>query len=104
LQRIWDINLPEFDEAAHPPNVYGKGARVSVDILNITQIAKNTSQVRFTKTLRKPGEVTKEGTFVAVVSFVFKPETRNNVQLVWENPFGFYVTGYRITAEVGNDQ
>lgn len=104
LQHLWDINHPEFNAGAHPPNVYGKHSLVSVDILNINQITERTMQVRFTKTLTATGEATREGKFVAVVSYVFKPETRNNVELVWENPFGFYVTDYRVTTEVLNDE
>jgi type IV secretion system protein VirB8 len=103
LRQLWDIKDPKFRASAHPPNVYGKDARVSVDILNVTQITDNTLQVRFTKTLRATGEATREGKFVAVVTYVFKPDTRNNLKLVWENPFGFYVTGYRVTAEALSD-
>ena len=103
LQRLWNIDYPEFREAAHPPVVYGSSAKVRVDVLSITPLTETSAQVRFTKTLERPGEATREGKFVAVLSYVFKPETRDNLELVWENPFGFYITDYRITAEVSLD-
>lgn len=103
LQQIWDKTYPDFRASVHPPNVYGKSGKVSVDVINITQITDKTMQVRFTKTLKTAGEATREGKFVAVVTYVFKPETRDNLELVWENPFGFYVTDYRVTSEVSID-
>ena len=103
LQQLWNIDYPEFREAAHPPVVYGSSAKVRVDVLSITALTEASAQVRFTKTLDRPGEATREGKFVAVLSYVFKPETRDNLELVWENPFGFYITDYRITAEVSLD-
>jgi type IV secretion system protein VirB8 len=104
LQNMWNTNHPSFNAEIHPPNVYGKSAQVIVDVNNVTKIADNTIQVRFTKTLTSPGAPTREAEFTAVVTYVFKPETRNNLELLWENPFGFYVTNYRITAEVVTDE
>ena len=39
------------------------------------------------------------GKFYATVRYVFEPTTASAVELVWENPFGFTVTDYRVTAE-----
>lgn len=62
-------------------------------------MAENTAQVRFTKRLEKPGEPDRIGKFYATVSYAFEPTTASAVELVWENPFGFTVTDYRVTAE-----
>ena len=68
-------------------------------MLNVTEVAENTAQIRFTKTLRRPGEEDMVGKFVATVSYAFTPSSSATLQLLWENPFGFTVTDYRITAE-----
>ncbi len=95
IKALWsDAKAPNY-----PPSVYGAGSKVTVKVTSITPIAESTVQVRFIKTLTKPDELTKEGKFYATISYVFAPETRNNLSLVWENPYGFYVTDYRVTAE-----
>ncbi|MDQ1902052.1 type IV secretion system protein [Paracoccus sp. WLY502] len=94
LKAQWDKANPNY-----PPLIYGASGKVVVDVLSITPVAENTAQVRFTKRLEKPGEPDRIGKFYATVRYVFEPTTASAVELVWENPFGFTVTDYRITAE-----
>ena len=60
-----------------------------------------TAQVRFTKTWISEGEgiPDREGKFTATVTFRFEPTKESTLDLVWQNPTGFLVTDYRITAE-----
>ena len=65
----------------------------------VRPVAPRTAQVRFTKRLKKAGEPDRVGKFYATITYDFQPTTASAVQLVWENPFGFTVTDYRVTAE-----
>lgn len=96
LQALWNE-----DSANFPPVVYGAGARATIDVLSITEVGPNTAQIRFTKTLTKPDEPRRVGKFYATVLFEFRPQANANLNLVWENPFGFTVTSYRVTSETG---
>ncbi len=68
-------------------------------MLSVNPIDEDTTQVRFTKTLSRPGEDDLIGNFYATVTYQFVPTQQSAVELVWENPFGFTVTDYRVTAE-----
>lgn len=94
LKALWNEKNPNF-----PPLVYGHSGTVNVDILSITPVADKTAQVRFTKTLKQAGEPDRIGKFYATITYVFQPTQQSAVELVWENPFGFIVTSYRVTAE-----
>ena len=94
LKAQWDKANPNY-----PPLIYGASGKVIVDILSITPVASKTAQVRFTKRLKKAGEPDRIGKFYATITYEFQPTTASAVQLVWENPFGFTVTDYRVTAE-----
>lgn len=94
LKLQWDQANPNY-----PPSIYGASGKVVVDVLSITPVSPETAQVRFTKRLKKDGEPDRIGKFYATVTYGFQPKTASAVQLVWENPFGFIVTDYRVTAE-----
>ena len=91
LKAQWDQANPNY-----PPTIYGASGKVLVDVLSITPVAPRTAQVRFTKRLKKDGEPDRIGKFYATITYDFQPTTASAVQLVWENPFGFQVTDYRI--------
>jgi type IV secretion system protein VirB8 len=57
--------------------------------------------VRFTKTWVSDGEGVPDriGKFTATVTYRFEPSKQTALDLVWQNPTGFLVTDYRITAE-----
>lgn len=94
LEELW---TPGHD--TYPPEVYGKDGKVEVAINNVVMIDNDTAQVRFTKTLRRPNAQTEQGNFVATVTYEFKPSTVDNNLLLWQNPFGFQVIGYRVASE-----
>lgn len=94
LEQLWTRG-----HDAYPPEVYGRDGKVEVAITNVVMIDNDTAQVRFTKTLRRPNAQTEQGNFVATVTYEFKPSTVDNNLLLWQNPFGFQVTGYRVASE-----
>lgn len=94
LERLWTPG-----HANYPPELYGVDGTVRVAISNVVMIDDDTAQVRFTKTLSNPNTPTQEGEFVATVTFVFNPSTVANNLLLWQNPFGFQVVGYRVASE-----
>lgn len=96
LQALWQEDNPNF-----PPSVYGSRAQATIKVLSITEVGDNTAQIRFVKTLTAPDEPRREGKFYATVAFEFRPQTNANLAMVWENPFGFTVTSYRVTSETG---
>ena len=73
-------------------------------MLSISEVGENTATVRFTKTFSQTGEDDRVGKFYATVTYAFQPSTESAVELVWENPLGFVVTDYRITAESLEEQ
>lgn len=95
------VSLWTEGHANYPPQVYGENSRVIVDILSITPVTDQTAQVRFTKTWIVDGEgiADREGKFTATVTYRFEPSRETALNLVWQNPTGFLVTDYRITAE-----
>lgn len=85
--------------SGYPPELYGVDGRVEVAINNVVMIDEDTAQVRFSKTLRRPNSPMQTGDFVATVTYVFNPSTVDNNLLLWQNPFGFQVVGYRVASE-----
>lgn len=83
----------------YPPKVYGASAKATVAITSITPITETTYQVRYTKTLARDADPERIGKFYATVTFRFAPSQQSAISLVWENPTGFIVTDYRVTAE-----
>jgi type IV secretion system protein VirB8 len=96
LVGLWTEGHP-----AYPPKLYGTGGKVRVGILSITPVTETTAQVRFTRTWIADGEgiPDREGKFTATVTYRFEPTRQTALDLVWQNPTGFLVTDYRLTAE-----
>ncbi len=98
LTELWSEANPNY-----PPNVYGANAKATVKVTSITPINESVSgatyQVRYVKTLLRTGDPPLEGKFYATVTFRFSPSRQSAITLVWENPTGFLVTDYRVTAE-----
>lgn len=94
LKVQWDKDNPDY-----PPLIYGAGGKVLVEVLSVTPVGPGAAQVRFTKRLKKAGEPDRTGKFYATITYEFRPTKASAVELVWENPFGFTVTDYRVTAE-----
>jgi type IV secretion system protein VirB8 len=98
LVELWSESNPNY-----PPNTYGASSKATVKITSITPISETTTgityQVRYAKTLERTGDPAREGKFYATVTFRFSPSRQSAIELVWENPTGFLVTDYRVTAE-----
>ncbi len=87
------------DSKSHPDRVYGTGAVVTIKILSISAISEDVAQVRYIKTLATEDGAIREGKFTATVTYRLNPSKKSNINLVWENPFGFQVLNYRTTSE-----
>ena len=87
------------DSANYPAKVYSTSSKAIVKITSITPISETTYQVRYSKTLTREGDPDREGKFYATVTFRFQPSEQSAVELVWQNPTGFIVSDYRVTAE-----
>ena len=96
LVDLWSEAHPNY-----PPKLYGESAKVRIDVLSITPVTETTGQVRFTKTWISDGEGVPDrvGKFTATVTYRFEPTRETALDLVWQNPTGFIVTDYRLTAE-----
>ena len=94
LQALWDGKNPNY-----PPTLYGETGRVKLEVLSINQVNDSTAQVRFVKTLTRPNQPDRLGNFTATVSYRFQPTQESALELVWQNPFGFVVTGYRVSSD-----
>ncbi|AYF04162.1 VirB8-like hypothetical protein (plasmid) [Paracoccus yeei] len=94
LRTLWTGSNPNY-----PPKLYGQSGRVAIEILSINLVDDKTAQVRFTKTLSQTGQPERQGNFTATVAFQFLPTQETALELVWQNPFGFVVTSYRVTSD-----
>lgn len=94
LSAIWQPGHSQF-----PPDLYGDDGVVQVRINNIEIIDEDTARVRFTKRHSRSGKPVREGDFISIVTYRFQPDIVNNNQILWANPYGFQVTGYRRTSE-----
>lgn len=99
LQSLWTEG-----HAGYPPTVYGPGARIDVEVLAINPINDKTAQIRFEKILREASGTVQTGKFSATVAWKFEPRAERAMTLVWENPLGFTVTGYRVNAETMREE
>lgn len=75
--------------------VLSRDARVFVTINAITRLGENTAQVRLQKRI-VDGAREGTSTYIVTLSWRFKPDSTASDRLIWENPFGFQVTDYRI--------
>ena len=93
LNRSWDSRGD-----AYIPARYGDRAEIEVNILSISQITNDRAQVRLVKRLINQSGVS-EGAFTVVLGYAFRPEQEKSLEDLWDNPFGFTVTDYNITAD-----
>lgn len=96
LLRLWTNSSSNPD---YPPTIYGAGAEVAINIKAINFLSPNVAQVRFEKTLRRPRQDPIKRSFIATIGFEFDPRQERQLQLVWENPLGFIVNNYAVSAE-----
>lgn len=100
LMQLWSN---DSENGNYPPRLYGEGAEVTVRVKTITFLEPDVAQVRYEKTLRMPRRETVTRPFVAVIGFDFKPREERSLERVWENPLGFTVTTFNVSAETLGD-
>lgn len=83
----------------YPPRTYGQDAEVTVRVKTITFLEPTVAQVRYEKTLRTPRQESVTRPFVAIIGFEFAPREERALERVWENPLGFTVTSFNVSAE-----
>lgn len=93
LRAIWNSA-----SRSYPPSVYGDRAVIDVSITSITRITNDRAQVRMIKRLTTPDGVS-EGAFTSVLMYAFEPGEEKTLEAVWQNPLGFKVLDYAITAD-----
>lgn len=93
LRRLWNSSSESY-----PPTVYGDRAVIDVNIASINRIGEDRAQVRMIKRLTTPDGIS-EGAFTAVLMFAFEPSEEKTLEAVWQNPLGFKVLDYAITAD-----
>lgn len=82
----------------YPPAVYGNDTRMDVEVISVSPITNNRSEARIVKRLITPKGVT-EGVFRVMLAYSFKPQEQRQLEELWQNPFGFTVREYSVTAE-----
>tara|TARA_R110000737_G_C14623635_1_gene494151 strand:- start:9949 stop:10602 length:654 start_codon:yes stop_codon:yes gene_type:complete len=100
LMALWSNDSQNAD---YPPRLYGESAQVTVRVKTITFLEPTVAQVRYEKTLRTPRQETVTRPFVAVIGFEFMPRQERALERVWENPLGFTVTSFSVSAETLGD-
>lgn len=111
FRRVQALSLPQEQEKfaglqratnpAAPVNVYKNGEIVGVSVRNITFINERVAQVRFVRSIMRPGNVPDEASnWIATINFKYldRPETEAGRL---ENPLGFQVVSYRADPEIG---
>jgi type IV secretion system protein VirB8 len=100
LMALWSKDSQNAD---YPPRLYGESAQVTVRVKTITFLEPTVAQVRYEKTLRSSRQETVTRPFVAVIGFDFMPRQERALERVWENPLGFTVTSFSVSAETLGD-
>jgi type IV secretion system protein VirB8 len=93
LRRLWNSAGSNY-----PPEIYGNRATIEVNVTGIIRITNDRAQVRMTKRLITPDGVN-EGAFTSVLKFAFEPSEEKTLEAVWQNPLGFKIQDYSITAD-----
>lgn len=90
LLDLWNPKSPRYIR-----KVLSRDARVFVAINAITLLGDNTAQIRLQKRIV---DGAREGTsnYIVTLSYRFNPANTASDRIIWENPFGFQVTDYRI--------
>ncbi len=92
------IELWSSENQNYPPTQYGDNARMDVEVVSVTPITNDRAQARVVKRLTTPRGVT-EGVFLVTLAYNFQPQEQRSLEALWQNPFGFTVREYVVTAE-----
>ena len=86
---------------ASPYNVYQQGQVVTAAIRNIAFISPNVAQVRFVKTVSRPGNAPDQANYwLATINFKYVERPTSEAGRL-DNPLGFQVESYRADPEIG---
>lgn len=110
--RVYALSVPQEQEKFagsrraqnpnSPANLYTSGEIVAASVRNITFINNRVAQVRFTRSVVKPGNAGDEtSNWIATINFKYvdRPTTERGRL---DNPLGFQVVSYRADPEIGS--
>lgn len=93
LKRLWNSASENYI-----PKHLGDKTRVEVNITSISRISSDRMQVRLFKTRVTPdGRTT--GRFSIVLKYAFEANEEKTLAAVWQNPLGFKILEYNISAD-----
>lgn len=93
LRRLWDSS-----QEGNWPSRYGGRTQITASITGIALLGGDRVQVRMRKRLTNPDGAS-EGGFTVVLKYEFRAGEEKTLEAVWQNPLGFTVTEYAVTAE-----
>ena len=83
-----------------PINIYKAGETISASVRNISFINQRVAQVRFTRSVTKPGNVpTETSNWIATINFKYVDRPTTEAGRL-DNPLGFQVVSYRADPEI----
>jgi type IV secretion system protein VirB8 len=110
--RVYALSVPQEQEKFSgtrrvqnpnsPANTYQSGEVVSASVRNITFINNRVAQVRFRRSVMRPGNAPEEASnWIATINFKYvdRPTTERGRL---ENPLGFQVVSYRADPEIAS--
>jgi type IV secretion system protein VirB8 len=111
-RRVYSLSIPQEQEKFSgsrrvqnpnsPANTYQSGEVVSASVRNITFINDRVAQVRFTRSVMRPGNAPDDlSNWIATINFKYvdRPTTERGRL---DNPLGFQVVSYRADPEIAS--
>ncbi|MFK5977544.1 MAG: type IV secretion system protein [Rhizobiaceae bacterium] len=96
LVRLWSSNISKEN---YPPKRFGTKTFVTVKVISVKIPREGEAIVRFSKTKSSGGSDTVTRNFEAVIEYKLEAGIEKTLQKVWNNPIGFKVISYNISAE-----
>ena len=96
LVALWSSSISKEN---YPPTRYGSKTYVSVKVVSVKIPRTGEAIVRFSKTKSSSTSDVRTQFFEAVIGYKVAPGVEKSIQKVWDNPIGFFVTNYNVSAE-----
>lgn len=93
LIELWDSSKPNY-----LPALYSDKSRIDVAVSSINLLSDNRAQVEIRKRLTNTDGIT-ENAFLVTLEYQLTPARQASLEAVWQNPFGFVVSNYRVVAQ-----
>jgi type IV secretion system protein VirB8 len=90
---LWDSSKPNY-----LPALYSDKSRIDVAVSSINLLSDNRAQVEIRKRLTNTDGIT-ENAFLVTLEYQLTPARQASLEAVWQNPFGFVVSNYRVVAQ-----